>query len=1486
MNRTLAEIKRICAVIFCICLVISMPLSINARAVDDSWQNRLDSIFTTDELMDATVSELQEAMNAGRLSSVELVGMYLERIEAYDRRLGLNSFITVNENALQEAELADEARKNGSQGRLLGIPIVVKDNIDVKGMPTTNGYSSRLDNIAQEDAEIIRRLREEGAIIIGKSNMSENSGSGATSRSSAGGRVHNAYDTSRTPAGSSGGSAVAVTCNFAVLGIGTDTNSSIRRPASFAGIYGLRPSFGLVSRSGMLVNYPENDVPGILARNAEDMALALDIIAGSDPADSSTSSAEDIIPEGGYSAFIAENGSLTGVRIGYLSNSFGYFRNSANGAALRYPTELSSRISQMVDDTVAVFRDNGAEVIDISSFIPEDYITRVKDGSSSFIRRAISEIIEDLEIDAVIYVSQTDVPEIETSATGRYDNEASYINIFSPNGGLPEVVIPMGLSAADSSAPVPLALGMNMFSGYGKDDLLLSIVFAYEKLSDARKMPDTVPALPDQRLSVLAEELLNMCDYVTGEYTLSPRSAAEIAQAAGQLREMSMSGSDGASRVSVSEYRQSVETLCRLMDTAEIVAGQAPVRNVENLVFFIQKYRTAVSISSVSVLLFVFALVLTKPNRKTRKLFDAIPQLLPTSNRDESAADRIRDARKTVREQQKLLRQARRSLKKGESLEDVLKAQSTKKKEKQKQKAVPNEKVIEENFEGVGERIEHRRKQQPKQKKKVSLLRAKSTLAKEVPAAASSEGTRISRDKTAGKTGRFAALLANIAAFFKKRTDSFKKSLSSFKAAVSGRLSAQSERRKEAAVKRAADRVLASKKREEAKLAKAEAKRQAEAKKQADKEAASLREKEKKAAQAELRRAERIKEEEERAEQARLKKAADAERLAEKTAAQRIRNAEKVEARNRELARKNAQREAAEAKRRETLIAQEAQKREKALREERKNASREKAAALRAQANLERKNARRAKREAFITSLKSAVSGLIAGSIAKIKGFFAAKSAARKQAVSDRAKAKAEALQIRQREKEEALLAKQQKLEQERERKALAEEKKLQERRTEEEKKEQERREKILAQREKRAEKAIAQKYRATVSLQKKAERRQKREAFRKSVSDTVNGVLQLFAVRKAERQARNEQAAIERTAKAQFKKSEKARIALEKQAKRDAATAAKRARAEELRRLKDERIIEKRAEKEFSRRQRKQRIADAIESVKSFFKNAAEARKRASEDRKIRRAEKLFLRNAEHLYTQAILEAGKTPSTKEQHSPAMLKIMQEYHDAVNPELRRYLEDARKGIIPQWQKFYLHDVDSRAAQEIKALTGVDPTGFRTVFDLGTAEHIEKRHGPNGIADHSMADLDDVARIQYVLDNYTDMELGSSTKKRANSDGTKARTIVLSKRVDGTYYVIEAVPDSKAHEITVVTAYKTKAESDLRVPSGNADAAHHAISNSASNISILNPSEKNNPQSGEKTGRQYSLKHPQPARAHSLKQKRAQPAGLLVLDAGI
>src|SRR5215210_4706546 len=241
------------------------------------------------QLLETTIGNIHAAYQSGALTARRLVQMYLDRIEAYDKKgPAINSVIWVSDRALVEADQLDATfREFGPVGPLHGIPILIKDQVDVAGMPTTLGSVLFEGYMPDGEGFVITRLRKAGAIFLGKATLGELGG--GDTHGSLFGSTRNVYDLERTAGGSSGGSGAAVSANFCALSVGQEGFASIRRPAAWNGIAGMRPTAGLVSRSGAYGGWPAmNGSLGPMARTVEDLAKLLDSMVGYDPADPAT----------------------------------------------------------------------------------------------------------------------------------------------------------------------------------------------------------------------------------------------------------------------------------------------------------------------------------------------------------------------------------------------------------------------------------------------------------------------------------------------------------------------------------------------------------------------------------------------------------------------------------------------------------------------------------------------------------------------------------------------------------------------------------------------------------------------------------------------------------------------------------------------------------------------------------------------------------------------------------------------------------------------------------------------------------------------------------------------------------------------------------------------------------------------------------------------------------------------------------------------
>ena len=279
------------------------------------------------DLMEQSIETLQKAMSDKHVTSRQLVEMYLARIDAYDQRgPALNAIIAINPLARAAADALDAERAaKGPRGPLHGIPVLVKDNYETIEMPTTAGSIALATYHPQRDAFMVRRLKEAGAVILGKTTMHELA-AGITTVGSGFGQTKNPYDLDRTPGGSSGGTGAAIAANFAVAGMGSDTCGSIRIPAGNNNLVGLRGTQGLSSRTGIVPLSSTQDIGGPLARSIPDLAIMLDATVGPDPADAQTRrpalDESDAPPRRSYRAGLSA-GALKGARIGVVRGLFG-----------------------------------------------------------------------------------------------------------------------------------------------------------------------------------------------------------------------------------------------------------------------------------------------------------------------------------------------------------------------------------------------------------------------------------------------------------------------------------------------------------------------------------------------------------------------------------------------------------------------------------------------------------------------------------------------------------------------------------------------------------------------------------------------------------------------------------------------------------------------------------------------------------------------------------------------------------------------------------------------------------------------------------------------------------------------------------------------------------------------------------------------------------------------------------------------------------
>jgi aspartyl-tRNA(Asn)/glutamyl-tRNA(Gln) amidotransferase subunit A len=319
-------------------------------------------------MFEKTVAELSAALRRKDISSVELTRLFMERISRYK---DLNAFITVDpERSLTQARAADALIAQGAGGALAGIPVAQKDIFCADGWLTTCGSKMLSNFVAPYDATAIGKFNQAGAVCLGRTNMDEFA-MGSSNETSYYGPVRNPWDTGAVPGGSSGGSAAAVAARLAPAATGTDTGGSIRQPAALCGLTGLKPSYGRVSRFGMIAFASSLDQGGPLARSAEDCALLLNVMAGFDPRDST--SVDEPVPD--YTQTLGHD--IKGLRIGLPREYFG--------------EGLNPEVAKVIEAAIGDFRKLGAEVVDVNLpnsqlAIPCYYVLAPAEASSNLSR--------------------------------------------------------------------------------------------------------------------------------------------------------------------------------------------------------------------------------------------------------------------------------------------------------------------------------------------------------------------------------------------------------------------------------------------------------------------------------------------------------------------------------------------------------------------------------------------------------------------------------------------------------------------------------------------------------------------------------------------------------------------------------------------------------------------------------------------------------------------------------------------------------------------------------------------------------------------------------------------------------------------------------------------------------------------------------------------------------------------------------------------
>jgi Asp-tRNA(Asn)/Glu-tRNA(Gln) amidotransferase A subunit family amidase len=485
-------------------------------------------------LEEATISEVHAAYKSGATTATRLVQAYLERIQAYDQAgPTLNVVIFLNPKALDETAALDEHLRTTGKfvGPLHGIPVLLKDNVHTKDMPTTGGSLSLAKYTPAADAAITQKLRRAGAIILAKVNLHELAVWGETV-SSIRGQTLNPYDLTRTPGGSSGGTGAGLAANFAIAGIGTDTVNSIRSPASANCIVGIRPTLGLVSKAGVIPNSFTQDAAGPLARTVTDAAKMLNILVGYDPNDPATARSIGNT-EKDYTKFLKADGAK-GKRIGVLRSFFGNAsiheevnrvanqavedlkRSGATVIEMNTPDldggEISSDISVHLYEfkpAINTYLAAGnapvkslAEIISSGKFHPNigdsikqaqglelDDRYRLRLQKRSELQQRVMHIMADDRLDAIVFPHQkrlvVPVGETQVERNGALGSVT----------GFPSIVVPGGFSSATPTARLGVPVGIEFLGRPWSEKVLIAIGYGYEQATKHRRPPATTPPL-------------------------------------------------------------------------------------------------------------------------------------------------------------------------------------------------------------------------------------------------------------------------------------------------------------------------------------------------------------------------------------------------------------------------------------------------------------------------------------------------------------------------------------------------------------------------------------------------------------------------------------------------------------------------------------------------------------------------------------------------------------------------------------------------------------------------------------------------------------------------------------------------------------------------------------------------------------------------------------------------------------------------------
>lgn len=523
---------RIVSLIFCVIGTSSIGLT---SCASNSQTATGEDDFNVIEL---TITQSHDALRTNKITCEKLTRRYLDRILAYDQVTKLNAIIFINPNAIDKARALDKKyAEQQTMKKLHCIPVILKDNFDTADMPTEAGSIALQGSIPPDDAFMVKRLREEDAIMLAKSNMGEWAFSPYDTISSTHGETLNAYDLTRVPAGSSGGTASAIAANYGIIGMGSDTGNSIRGPASHLSLVGIRSTIGATSRDGIVPLVLNRDIGGPLMRTVTDAAIVFTVIKGFDPEDMSTEASIGRLKDD-YQRYLKADG-LKGVRLGVLREL--------------YETDTAdAEVLQLMEQAINDLRQAGAIIIDPFEIYDFEQLKNATGFCSRFYYdlknylttlgnqapiRSLDEVYEqklfrqqnmaamqwaldekghpamqdppcvdvagdprrkallsavitemnETRVDAIIYPSWSNPPRKLADNTSPHGNNSPAI---APHTGQPAITVPMGFTKAG------LPAGLQFLARPFDEDKLFQYGYAYEQLTRHRKPPEDFPALP------------------------------------------------------------------------------------------------------------------------------------------------------------------------------------------------------------------------------------------------------------------------------------------------------------------------------------------------------------------------------------------------------------------------------------------------------------------------------------------------------------------------------------------------------------------------------------------------------------------------------------------------------------------------------------------------------------------------------------------------------------------------------------------------------------------------------------------------------------------------------------------------------------------------------------------------------------------------------------------------------------------------------